>query len=108
MRWPSTPNTTVTRRARRSRLSSHDLPRASSASRRPDDRVPEGAPMPDAQQPIDDLVVEDALVALAGRECEYGGGPIDPETFECGDGSHVHGRWFCREAWCEHAFVSWD
>jgi hypothetical protein len=57
---------------------------------------------------VDEVVAEDALAALAGRECEYGGGPIDPRTGACEDQGHTHCRWFCGESWCDHVLLSWN
>src|SRR5438105_13672366 len=63
--------------------------------------------MDDDPRSVDDLLAEDALAALAGRECEYGGGLIDPRTGQCEDESHAHCR-FCSEPACSHELASWS
>jgi hypothetical protein len=64
--------------------------------------------MPDDQRPIDDLLAEDALDALAGRECKEGGGILDPTTGQCESEDHAH-CWFCGEQWwCSHRVAAWD
>ncbi|MCC6176696.1 MAG: hypothetical protein IT305_15410 [Chloroflexi bacterium] len=64
--------------------------------------------MGDDQPSIDDALTEDALAALAGRECEHGGGILDPRTGQCEDESHTHCQWFCGDAYCGHQFISWN
>jgi hypothetical protein len=64
--------------------------------------------MPDDRRPIDESIVEDALAALAGRECEHDGGLLDPRTGQCAEESHTHCRWFCGDAYCGHQFISWN
>jgi hypothetical protein len=57
---------------------------------------------------VDDSAAEDAIAALAGRECKHGGGSIDPTTFECGNMGDVHCP-FCDDTWCSaHEVAQWD
>src|SRR4051794_34655791 len=64
--------------------------------------------MSEDHRPIDDAMAEDALAALAGRECEGDGGLLDPRTGQCEDEAHTHCRWFCGEGYCGHYFISWN